>query len=76
MNMNKEQQSKLYLILMEDVCHMCEPLGMYESYKLAMENMVFLKANFPNVHFFIMHWDFADVDSIFSKCMNNLKSLL
>lgn len=74
--MNKEQQSKLYLILMEDVCHMCEPLGMYESYKLAMENMVFLKANFPNVHFFIMHWDFADVDDLCNKCMNNLKSLL
>lgn len=74
--MNKEQQSKLYLILMEDVCNMCEPIAMYENYKLAMENLVFLKANFPNVHFFIMLWDFADVDSLCNKCMNNLKSLL
>lgn len=74
--MNKEQQSNLYLILMEDVCNMCEPLGMYESYKLAMENLVFLKANFPNIHFFIMKWDFTDVDSLCNKCMNNLKSLL
>lgn len=74
--MNKEQQSKLYLILMEDVCNMCEPLGMYESYKLAMENLVFLKDNFPNVHFFIMKWDFTDVDALCNKCMINLKSLL
>lgn len=74
--MNKEQQSKLYLILMEDVCNMCEPLGMYESYKLAMENLVFLKDNFPNVHFFILHWNFENVDALCNKCMNNLKSLL
>lgn len=74
--MNKEKQNNLYLILMEDVCHMCEPIAMYETYKLAMENLVFLKANFPNVHFFLMLWDFTDVDSICSKCMNNLKSLL
>lgn len=74
--MNKEQQSKLYLILMEDVCHMCEPLGLYESYKLAMDNLLFLSTNFPHVHFFIMQWDFADVDSLCNKCMNNLKCLL
>ena len=74
--MNKEQQSKLYLILMEDVSHMCEPIAMYETHKLAMENLVFLKANFPNVRFFIMLWDFADVDELCNKCMNNLKSLL
>lgn len=74
--MNKEQQSKLYLLLMEDVSHMCEPIGMYESYKLAMENLVFLKANYPNIHFFIMLWDFTDVDDLCNKCMNNLKSLL
>lgn len=74
--MNKEQQSKFYLILMEDICHMCEPIAMYETYKLAMENLLFLKANFPNVHFFIMLWDFTDVDYLCNKCMNNLKSLL
>lgn len=74
--MNKEQQSKLYLILMEDVCNMCEPIAMYETCKLAMENLVFLKANFPNVHFFIMLWDFTDVDYLCNRCMNNLKSLL
>ena len=74
--MNKEQQRKLYLILMEEVCYMCEPIGMYESYKLAMENLLFLKANYSNIHFFIMKWDFADVDALCHKCMNNLKSLL
>lgn len=74
--MKKDNQNDLYLILMEDVCKMCEPIGMYESYKLAMENLVFLKANFPNVHFFIMKWDFTDVDALCNKCMNNLKSLL
>ena len=74
--MSKDKQSKLYLILMDDVCHMCEPIAMYETYKLAMENLLLLKANFPNVHFFIMLWDFTDVDYLCNKCMNNLKSLL
>lgn len=74
--MNKEQQSKLYLILMEDVCHMCEPICMYTTYKLAMDNLLFLKSNYPNIHFFIVKWDCADVDSLCDRCMNNLKSLL
>lgn len=74
--MNKEKQIDLYLVMMEDVCYKYEPIGMYETYIFAMENLLFLKANFPNVHFFIVHWDFADVDSLCDKCMNNLKSLL
>ena len=74
--MNKDKQSKLFLVLMEDVCHMSEPIAMYTTYKLAMDNLLFLSKNFPHVHFFIMQWDFTDVDSLCNKCMNNLKSLL
>lgn len=74
--MNIEKQDDLYIVMMEDVCHMCEPICMYTTYKLAMDNLLFLKANYPNVNFFIVKWDFTDVDSLCNKCMNNLKSLL
>lgn len=74
--MKKDNKNDLYLVMMEDVCHMCEPIGMNESFKLAMDDLLFLKTSFPNVHFFILHWDFADVDSICDKCINDLKSLL
>lgn len=74
--MNKNKQSNLFVVLMEDVCHMCEPICMYTTYKLAMDNLLLLKSNYPNVHFFIMKWDFTDVDALCNKCMNNLKSLL
>ena len=74
--MSKDNQGKLFIVLMEDVCHMCEPIAIYTTYKLAMDNLLFLTANFPNVHFFIMLWDFSDADSLCNKCMNNLQSLL
>lgn len=74
--MNKENRIDLYLVMIKDVCYMCEPIGMYTTYKLAIDNLLFLKANYPNKHFFIVKWDFTDVDSLCDKCMNNLKSLL
>ena len=76
MDMSKDKQSKLYLILMEDVCHMYKPIVMSTTYKLAMENLLILRTNFPNVRFCIMLWDFYDVDSLSNKCMDNLTSLL
>lgn len=76
LDMNNNQQNNLFIVLMEDVCHMCEPIGMYTTYKLAMDNLIFLKANYPSMNFFIVKWDFTDVDSLCDKCMHNLKSLL
>lgn len=74
--MNKDNRIDLYLVMIKDVCYMCEPIGMYTSYKLAIDNLLLLKTNYPNKHFFIVKWDFTDVDSLCNKCMNNLKSLL
>ena len=76
LDMSKDKQSNLFIVLMEDVCHMCEPIGVYTTYELAMDNLLSLKAYYRNMNFFIVKWDFTDVDSLFDKCMNNLKSLL
>lgn len=74
--MSKDKQNNLFIVFMKDVCYMCEPIGMYTTYKIALDNLLFLKANYPNMHFYIVKWDFTDVDSLCDKCMKNLKSLL
>lgn len=76
MDMSKEEQNKVFVVLMEVKGLECKPIGMFSNMVWALSMRLKLQTNFPGYRFTVMQWDFVDADTLCVKCSNNLKSLL